>query len=649
VSRANISEPAFTDIHTTATGTTHIARRAPRGRYLVVLSLAALGVVYGDIGTSPLYAMRECFHGAHSIVPSPANIFGVLSLIFWSLVIVISIKYLVFVLRADNHGEGGILSLTALSTPIRPSGRTEHAFLIFIGIFGAALLYGDGIITPAISVLGAMEGLTVATPVFTPYVVPITIVVLVALFLFQSKGTAKVGRIFGPITLVWFAALAALGIAQILRYPEVVAAVNPLHALDFFIRNGWHGFLILGSVFLVVTGGEALYADMGHFGTRPIRIVWFSVVLPALLLNYFGQGALLLEDPEAAHNPFYRLAPGWALYPMIVLATAAAIIASQAVISGAFSLTMQAVQLGFSPRLKINHTSTREFGQIYIPAVNWALMVGCIAIVVGFRSSSNLAAAYGVAVTSTMVITTILFYVVAHRVWGWGLLPTAALAIFFLIIDLAFFGANIIKVAQGGWFPLLLAALVFIVMTTWKKGRRILNERIQMEAKPLEEFLQEMERRPPTRVPGTAIFMNGNASRTPPALLHNLEHNKVLHQRVLFLTVKTKQIPFVPADERVEVESLGNGFLRLKVYYGFMEDPDIPKVLENLRMPGFAYVPQDTTYFLGRETIIASKRPGMALWREKIFSIISHNATSATAYFCIPPDRVVEMGEQIEI
>jgi KUP system potassium uptake protein len=475
-------------------------------------------------------------------------------------------------------------------------------------------LYGDGIITPAISVLGAMEGLTVATPVFSPFVVPITIVILVALFLFQSKGTAKVGRVFGPITLMWFTALAALGLAQIVRYPDVVVAISPLHALDFFTRNGWHGFLILGSVFLVVTGGEALYADMGHFGTRPIRLVWFTVVLPALVLNYFGQGSLLLEDPEAAHNPFYRLAPGWALYPMIVLATSAA-----------------------------------EFGQIYIPAVNWALMIGCIVIVVGFRSSSNLAAAYGVAVTSTMVITTILFYVVARRIWGWTLIPTAALALFFIVIDLAFFGANIIKVAQGGWFPLLLAALVFVVMTTWKKGRRILNERIQTEAKPLEEFLQEMERRPPTRVPGTAIFMNGNASRTPPALLHNLEHNKVLHERVLFLTVKTKQIPFVAPEERVEVEPLGNGFHRLKVYYGFMEDPDIPNVLENLHMPGFAYVPQDTTYFLGRETIIASKRPGMALWREKIFSVISHNATSATAYFCIPPDRVVEMGEQIEI
>ncbi len=648
MSQAKITETAARDIHTTAAGS-HITRRQPRGRYLFGLSLAALGVVYGDIGTSPLYAMRECFHGPHAIAPSTANILGVLSLVFWALVIVISIKYLVFVLRADNHGEGGILSLTALATPIKPSGRTEHFFLIFLGIFGAALLYGDGVITPAISVLGAMEGLTVATPVFSPYVVPITILIIVVLFLFQSKGTAKVGRVFGPITFTWFAVLALLGVAQILRHPDVVVAVNPVYALNFFVQNGWHGFLILGSVFLVVTGGEALYADMGHFGTRPIRLVWFSVVLPALLLNYFGQGALLLEDPEAAHNPFYRLVPTWALYPMIVLATSAAIIASQAVISGAFSLTMQAVQLGFSPRLKINHTSTREYGQIYIPAVNWALMIGCIAIVIGFRSSSNLAAAYGVAVTSTMVITTILFYVVARKVWQWSFLPAAGLAIFFLIIDLAFFGANIIKVAHGGWFPLLLAALVFIVMTTWKKGRRILNERIQSEARPLEEFLQDIERRPPTRVRGTAIFMNGNASRTPPALLHNLEHNKVLHQRVLFLTVKTKQIPFVADDQRVEMESLGNGFHRLKVYYGFMEDPDIPKVLETIRVPGFTYDPKDTTYFLGRETIIASKRPGMALWRERLFSVIAHNATSATAYFCLPPDRVVEMGEQIVI
>ncbi len=494
-----------------------------------------------------------------------------------------------------------------------------------------------------------MEGITVATPVLSRFVVPFTIVILVGLFFFQSRGTAKVGKIFGPVMLVWFAALAILGIAQIVRHPSVLVAINPLYASEFFIHNGWHGFLILGSVFLVVTGGEALYADMGHFGTRPIRLVWFTLVLPGLLLNYFGQGALLLEDAEAAHNPFYRLAPAWALYPMIVLATSAAVIASQAVISGAFSLTMQAVQLGFSPRLKINHTSTREYGQIYIPAVNWALMFGCIAIVLMFRTSSNLAAAYGVAVTSTMVITTVLFYVVARRLWGWSVLAVAPLALFFLIIDVAFFGANIIKVADGGWFPLLLAWAVFTVLTTWKTGRRILNERIQSESRPLEEFLEEIEKHPPRRVPGTAIFMNGNASRTPPALLHNLEHNKVLHKRVLFLTVKTKLVPFVPVEERVETETLGNGFYRLKVYYGFMEDPDIPNVLARVQVPGLTYDRVDTTYFLGRETIIAAKHPGMAVWREKLFSVISHNATSATAYFCLPPDRVVEMGEQIEI
>ena len=649
MSRAKVQESPLPDIHTTAIETTHIARHAPRGRYLAILSLAALGVVYGDIGTSPLYALRECFHGPHAIAPLPANILGVLSLIFWALVLVISIKYLVFVLAADNHGEGGILALTALATPIKPSGRTEYKALIMMGIFGAALLYGDGVITPAISVLSAVEGITVATPFLSYVVLPVTIVILVGLFLFQSHGTARVGKIFGPVMLVWFGALALLGIAQIVRHPSILVAVSPAYALDFFIQNHWHGFLILGAVFLVVTGGEALYADMGHFGTRPIRLVWFSLVLPALLLNYFGQGALLLEDPEAAHNPFYRLAPAWALYPMIILATSAAIIASQAVISGAFSLTMQAVQLGFSPRIKINHTSTREYGQIYVPAVNWALMIGCIAIVIGFRSSSNLAAAYGVAVTSTMVITTILFYVVARRVWGWSVLAALPLAIFFLIIDVAFFGANIIKVADGGWFPLLLAWAVFTVMTTWKTGRRILSERIQREARPLEEFLEEMTQHPPTRVSGTAVFMNGNASRTPAALLHNLEHNKVLHEHVLFVTVKTRLLPFVAPEERVETESLGHGFHRLKIYYGFMEDPDVPNVLSQVQIPGFTYDREDLTYFLGRETIMPAKRPGMALWREHLFAVVAHNATSATAYFCLPPDRVVEMGEQIEI
>ncbi|MBA3632587.1 MAG: potassium transporter Kup [Acidobacteria bacterium] len=644
-----MAEPISMDIHSTYADT-HIPRQTPRGRYLFVLSLTALGVVYGDIGTSPLYAIRECFHGTHSITATPENILGVLSLIFWSLIIVISIKYLVFVLRADNHGEGGILSLAALATPIKPSGRTEKWIVIALGVFGAALLYGDGVLTPAISVLGAMEGLSVATPVLTPYIVPITIAILIGLFLLQSRGTAGIGKIFGPVTLLWFSVLAVLGLAQIFHYPYVLTAVNPFHGVDFFIRNGWHGFIILGSVFLVVTGGEALYADMGHFGIRPIRLAWFTIVLPALLLNYFGQGALLLEDPEMAVNPFYRLAPAWALYPMILLATAAAVIASQAVISGAFSLTMQAVQLGLIPRLKITHTSSKEYGQIYLPAVNWALMTGCIAVVLGFHTSSSLAAAYGIAVTSTMVITTVLFYVVARQRWNWGFLPIAALCLFFLIIDLAFFGANIIKVLDGGWFPLLLAVIVFIVMMTWKKGRSILQRRIQKETQLLEGFLHDIAKEKLTRVSGLAVFMNGNATRTPPALLHNLEHNKVLHERVLFVTVKTRPIPYIEAEERIKFEHLSNGFSRLKIYYGYMEDPNIPRELANIAQPGFVFKPEETTYFLGRETIISTRKySGMALWREKLFSLISRNARSATAYFGIPADRVVELGEQVEI
>jgi KUP system potassium uptake protein len=642
-------ESTHSDIHSTYADT-HIPKETPKGNYLFVLSLAALGVVYGDIGTSPLYALRECFHGPHAITPTPANILGVLSLIFWSLIIVISIKYLVFVVRADNHGEGGILSLAALSTPIKPSGRTEKMILLALGIFGAALLYGDGVLTPAISVLSAMEGLSVATPLLTPYIVPLTIAIIIGLFLLQKRGTAGIGKIFGPITLVWFSVIAILGIVQIFHYPQVLSAINPFQGVSFFVRNGWHGFIILGSVFLVVTGGEALYADMGHFGKKPIRLAWFAVVLPALLLNYFGQGALLLEHPEEAVNPFYHLAPDWALYPMIILATLAAIIASQAVISGAFSLTMQAVQLGLVPRMKITHTSSEEYGQIYLPGINWALMIGCIIVVIGFHTSSNLAAAYGIAVTSTMVITTTLFYVVARERWGWSFLPTAALCLFFAIIDIAFFGANIIKFLDGGWFPLALAALIFLLMMTWKKGRSILTNRIQEETELLEVFLQKVERKKMSRVPGTAIFMNGNATRTPPALLHNLEHNKVLHERIIFLTVKTRPIPYVNDLERVKIEVMSGGFSRLKVYYGYMEKPDIPEILSNIQQPGFVFKPEEATYFLGRETIIATKKySGMARWREKLFAIMSKNARSATSYFRIPPDRVVELGEQIEI
>ena len=645
-----MADTVSADIHSTYADA-HIPREEPRGNYLFILSLAALGVVYGDIGTSPLYALRECFHGLHAITPTPANILGVLSLILWSLIIVISIKYLIFVVQADNEGEGGILSLAALATPIKPSGRTEKVILIALGIFGAALLYGDGVLTPAISVLSAMEGLSVATPMLSPYVVPLTIIIIIGLFFIQSRGTAGIGKLFGPVTLVWFAVLSILGIAQIFHYPQVLQAINPLQAIEFFIRNGWHGFIILGSVFLVVTGGEALYADMGHFGRKPIRIAWFAVVLPALVLNYFGQGALLLETPAEAENPFYHLAPDWALYPMIILSTMATVIASQAVISGAFSLTMQAIQLGFIPRLKIFHTSIKEYGQIYLPGINWALMIGCILVVLSFQTSSNLAAAYGIAVTSTMVITTVLFYVVAHERWKWGILPTAALCGFFIIIDIAFFGANIIKFFDGGWFPLTLAAVIFLLMMTWKKGRSILTARIQNETDLLEDFLIEVEKRTNLhRVSGLAVFMNGNATRTPPALIHNLEHNKILHERILFVTVKTRPIPYVEENERSLYQPLNNGFSRLKIYYGYMEEPDIPKILSELKARKFTFNPEDTTYFLGRETIIASKKySGMARWREKLFALMSRNARSATSYFKIPPNRVVELGEQIEI
>ncbi len=644
-----MTEDQSTDIHSTYADT-HTPREKPKGKYLASLSLAALGVVYGDLGTSPLYSLRECFYGEHAISPTPDNVLGVLSLIFWSLIIVVSIKYLVFVLRADNHGEGGILSLAALTTPIKPSRHSEKWILIALGVFGAALLYGDGIITPAISVLSAVEGLSIATPLFTPYIVPITIIILIGLFFLQSRGTSGIGKIFGPVMVVWFITLAVLGIAQIFHYPHVFIAINPLQGIDFFIRNGWQSFVVLGSVVLALTGAEVLYADMGHFGTRPIRLVWFTLVLPSLVLNYFGQGALLLENQGHSENPFYGLTPSWALIPMVILSTMATIIASQAVISGAFSLTMQAVQLGFIPRLKINHTSSKEYGQIYLPSVNWALMIGCIAIVLGFESSSSLASAYGVAVTSTMVITTILFYVVARSRWNWGFLPTTALCLFFLIIDLSFFGGNIIKVFDGGWFPLLLAAAVFAVMMTWKRGRSILQRRIQKETQPLEGFLQDISKQKIHRVPGIAVFMNGNATRTPPALLHNIEHNKILHESVLFVTVKTRSIPYVDPGERIKFESMGKGISRMKIYYGYMEEPNIPRVLADVKHPGFVFDPNDTTYFLGQETIISTKKTsGMARWREKLFSILSKNARSATSYFGIPADRVVELGEHFEI
>jgi KUP system potassium uptake protein len=621
----------------------------PKGRYLLTLTLGALGVVYGDIGTSPLYALRECFHGSHAIALTEANVLGVLSLIFWSLILVISVKYLVFVMRADNRGEGGILSLMSLLRTESLPRRTGLGFLVVIGLFGAALLYGDGIITPAISVLSAVEGLKVASPWFANKILFFTVLILIGLFVFQRRGTAGVGAIFGPVTLLWFIVIAILGTLQIFSKPHVLIAINPYYGLHFFLQNGWPGFLVLGSVFLVVTGGEALYADMGHFGKMPIRFAWFRLVLPALLLNYFGQSALLLRNPATAENPFYLMAPSWLLYPLVALATAATCIASQAVISGAFSLTRQAVQLGYCPRMQILHTSAKEIGQIYIPAVNWALMFATIWLVLKFESSSNLAAAYGVAVTTTMVITTILLYVVARDYWQWKRGPAIALMSFFLIIDLAFWLANIIKLPHGGYVPLVIALFVFTLMTTWWRGRKILGDRLQVSALPDELFISSMEMNPPVRVPGTAVYMDRTPEATPHALLHNIKHNKVLHEKVVLLTVETLEIPHVAEKDRAVVISKGHGIYRVILRYGFMEDPNVPRVLENVKAPGLELKPAEISYFLGRESMIASPKWGMAIWREKLFIWMSKNSTNAASFFRIPSNRVVELGAQVEL
>jgi KUP system potassium uptake protein len=613
------------------------------------MSLGALGVVYGDIGTSPLYAMRECFHGPHALPVNPENVFAVLSLIFWSLVIVISIKYLVFVLRADNRGEGGILALMSLVRPAADTERGTRRILVAMGIFGAALLYGDGMITPAITVLGALEGLQVATPVFEHLVVPAAIVVLIVLFVIQRRGTGGIGAIFGPFMLLWFACLAALGVYRILESPSIFGALDPSHAVKFFAENRWRGLLTLGSVFLVVTGGEALYADMGHFGRMPIRRAWFVVVLPALVLNYFGQGALLLAKPETAPNLFYELGPSWSLIPLVIVSTIAASIASQAVISGAFSLTRQAVQLGYMPRLEMRHTSAREIGQIYIPSTNWALMIGTIGLVLGFRTSSNLAAAYGVAVTATMAITTVLLFVVTRQIWGWSPLRALLLMGAFLVIDLAFFGANMIKVAHGGWFPLLVAAAIFTLMTTWRRGRRILTDRIREEAMADHAFVTSILRHPPPRVSGTAVFMDRTVDGIPLALLHNLKHNKVLHEKVILLTIVTEEVPYVPDEEQITVKDLGEGIYRIIARHGFMEYVDVPEMLGSVDVPGVSFDSDHTTFFLGRETLLATERPGMAIWRERLFAWMTRNAQGAALFFRLPPNRVVEVGAQIEL
>jgi KUP system potassium uptake protein len=622
----------------------------PRGKYLALLALSALGVVYGDIGTSPLYAFRESFHHTHGIEVNAANVLGILSLIFWSLILVISIKYIVFVMRADNQGEGGILALTTLITPMREvKPHTSRWLLILLGLFGTSLLYGDGIITPAISVLSAVEGLEVATPFFSPYVVPITIAILVALFMVQRGGTARVGRVFGPVTLAWFGLLALLGIRWVIRQPAVLGAINPLYGLDFFLENGWRGFLVLGSVFLVVTGGEALYADMGHFGKAPIRLAWFAVALPALVLNYFGQGALLIEQPEAVINPFYRMAPAWALYPVVALATAATVIASQALITGAFSLTRQAVQLGYLPRAEIDHTSPEEIGQIYIPGVNWALLAACVTLVLAFRSSTNLAAAYGVAVTTTMVVTTLLLFVVQRERWKWPLPAALAFLAFFLTIDLGFWGANLIKIPDGGWLPLVVGAAVLTLMTTWKRGRAILRQRLADSAIPFSELAARFPIEEVVRVPGTAVYMSSDPGCIPPALVHNLRHNRTLHSQTLFLSIIIHEIPYVARAQRLELRKLADEFYQIILCYGFMEDPDVPRDLAIAAEAGLALELDKVTYFLGRERLIPTARPGMAIWREKLFALMSRNARDAADFFRLPPDQVAELGVRVEL
>ena len=640
----------------------HHVEQNPTGRRLAILSLTALGVVYGDIGTSPLYAIKEGFKEEYGLVVSTANVYGFLSLIVWSLVLIVSVKYVFYILRADNRGEGGVLALLALilQRHHRTGEARKRAILIALGLFGGAFLYGDGMITPAISVLGAIDGLNVAAPALRHVVIPLSFIIIAALFYFQYKGTAKVGGIFGWVMLVYFITIGILGAMEVARHPDVLKVVNPWYSIRFFIDHPSRSFVVLGAVVLVITGGEALYADMGHFGKKPIRLVWFALVLPALLLNYFGQGALLLRDPAAIENPFYLLAPSWFVYPLLFIATAAAIVASQALISGAFSLTQQAVQLGYSPRVTIVHTSHEQAGQIYIPEVNKALAIGTLMLVVTFGSAEALGAAYGPAVTGTMAITTILFYFNAIERLGWSKLKAGAFLVFFLAIDLGFFAANLLKVPHGGWVPLLVAMFVFVLMTTWKRGREILRELMRRASLPLDQFLESFAQSPPVRVPGTAVFMTSDAEGVPVVLLHHLKHNKALHKQVILLSVQTAEVPEMADDEQLFVEKLAEGFVRVRAIYGFMETPDVKEILARLTAAGVRTKPMETSYFLGRERLLPTKkrseapvveggrRLAMMRWRKKLFIFMARNARSATEFFGIPPNRVVELGAQIE-
>lgn len=611
------------------------------------LALAALGVVYGDIGTSPLYTMKEVFSGNHPIPLTPDNVLGILSLIVWALIVIVSIKYVVFIMRADNRGEGGIMALIALALHDAKGNPKRERWIMLVGLLGAGMFYGDGMVTPAISVLSALEGLDVATPAFKPYVIPMTLLVLFLLFFFQKRGTASVGALFGPVMMLWFSTLAVLGAVSLVSNPVVLKALNPIYGLRFLFENRGLAIVAMGAVVLAITGAEALYADMGHFGARPIRQAWFGFVIPSLIINYFGQGALLLTDPGSVDNPFYHLAPDWALLPLVVLSTAATVIASQAVISGAFSVTRQAMQLGFVPRFEVKYTSEREQGQIYLPGVNWGLFLAVVILVLGFQSTNNLAGAYGIAVTGDMVITSTLAMVVAARGWGWGWQRAVALFACFLVVELTFLYANVLKIPDGGWFPLMIGSLVFLLMSTWKRGGQLLSSRTSGEAIDLDIFIDALMISPPTRVEGTAVFLTSRNDRVPNSMLHNLMHNKVLHERVLVVSVEVFDVPYVPEIDRVEVHQLKGNFYRLNVQYGFKDDPNIPQALALCAQQGLEIDMMSTSFFLGRATLVPKIGSEMAYWREKLFVLLFRNASSATSFYKIPTNRVVELGSQV--
>ena len=614
------------------------------------LVVGAIGVVFGDIGTSPLYTLKEAFSPHYGLDSGHDTVLGVLSLAFWALMVVVTLKYVTIIMRADNEGEGGVMALMALAQRTLKNGSRSAYVVGILGIFGASLFFGDGVITPAITVLGAVEGLEVAAPGLGRFVVPITLLVLVILFAAQRFGTERVGKVFGPVMMLWFVSLAAIGTWNVISAPEVLKAFNPWWAANFFMEHGWHGIFILGAVVLAVTGGEALYADMGHFGAPPIRHGWYFFVLPCLLLNYLGQGAMVLEHPEALRNPFYESVPSWALYPMIILATLAAVIASQSVITGAYSVSRQAMQLGYIPRMRIKHTSRNTIGQIYVPGINWLLMVMVIGLVLAFRSSSNLAAAYGISVSGTMLIDTLLLALVANALWPRHRLWVLPLCVVFFLIDLGFVVANAAKLLQGAWFPVVLGFCLFMLMRTWRRGRELMREELRKDGIRVDTFLPGLMLAPPARVPGTAVFLTTDTSVVPHALLHNLKHNKVLHERNVFLTVETLNVPYAPAEKRLKLEQVGDDFHRLIVRFGFMETPDVPLALMRAcDVGGMSFDPMDTTYFASRENIVASARRGMPIWRDKLFAFMHRNAAPATGFFRIPGNRLVELGSQVEI